>query len=540
MHVKSITIENLRCFQTAGLELQYPGREKEAGREDVVLPNINLLLGNNGAGKTSVLRALALAALSPVMPQSGFRPYRLVRRTGKAKGERTDEKEIKESNISAEVLLHDQDLKPDKLGTPRLQHMSVKLVIRSGNNDSLVSGNGSPSGEDLGIWEIMYDDKSPAFLVVGYSANRRVEEAKSVDIGAQQKERLLRYQRVASLFEPRVALVPLSFWLPSCEKERSKQVVTLVDQLLPEEASFTGEYKDGEYFFEVNGVPTPFDALSDGYRAYIGWVADLLYHIQMGASAGAKLAATAGLVMVDEIDLHLHPEWQRSVTSSLSAALPNLQFVFTTHSPIVAGSLNKENIFVLASEPSGGSTVRQYHRERIYGLDAEQILLSSYFNLKTTRAETFTSELRELAGKAGRGDKEAALDYAKKLAAATPPSPESPQQVLDDGHAARRKRLVFVGRFDRVLRVRTQVILLTVAALLLSAWAVVGLLPDRYFGGYVHVLLGGALAILAEIAALIVALISSRRSAVSPPKPPVPSAPDEAEESAPPVASGQG
>lgn len=519
MYVKSITIKNLRCFQSAELKLQYPGREKEKDQEDPILPNINLLIGNNGTGKTSVLRALALAALSPVMPQSGFRPYRLVRRTGKD--------EIEDSKITAEVLLHDQDLKEGKLDTPRHQRMSMKLVFRSGNNDTMVSENASPSGEDMGIWEIMYDDKSPAFLVVGYGANRRVEEAKSVDIGALQKERLLRYQRVASLFEPRVALIPLSAWLPSFEKEeknRYNQVVSLIDQLLPEEARFTGEYKDGEYLFELNGVQTPFDALSDGYRAYIGWVADLLYHIRMGTPSGTKLADTAGLVMVDEIDLHLHPEWQRSATASLSVALRNLQFVFTTHSPIVAGSLNKENIFVLKSEASGETTVHQY-RERIYGLDSEQILLSSYFNLKTTRAETFTNELRELSGKAGRGDKEAALTYAKRLAEVTPLSSGSPQKMEDEGYAARRKQLVFVSRFDKVLRLKTQASLCIVAAFLLALWTV-GVILNFSLRGYIHIILGSAITVIVEIIALIFSYQSAKRRA----KQAISSGSDQAEE----------
>jgi DNA repair exonuclease SbcCD ATPase subunit len=68
LYVKTLEVENLRCFKHAALEMQYPGKQQS----DVPnLPNINLLLGNNGMGKTTILRALALAALSPVMPQSG-------------------------------------------------------------------------------------------------------------------------------------------------------------------------------------------------------------------------------------------------------------------------------------------------------------------------------------------------------------------------------------------------------------------------------------------------------------------------------------
>jgi hypothetical protein len=111
----------------------------------------------------------------------------------------------------------------------------------------------------------------------------------------------------------------------------------------------------------------------------------------------------------------LHPEWQRSVISRISEALPNVQFIFTTHSPIVAGSLQRENIFVMETTGNGASVVKQYD-ERIYGLNAEQVLLSSYFNLATTRAEPFVDELKELSRQAGKGDLKAALAFMEKMA----------------------------------------------------------------------------------------------------------------------------
>ena len=516
MYVKSINIENLRCFRSAELELQYAGRKQGQGQQPI-LSNINLLVGDNGTGKTSVLRSLALAALSPVMPQSGFLPYRLVRRAGK--------EEIRESKISAEVFLHAQDLGLRNLDKPRSGRLSMKIGRRGANDDILLPGESMPSEEDP-IWEKMYEESS-AFFVVGYGATRRVEEAKNIDISAQQKARRLRYQRVASLFEPIVALVPLSYWLPALEKkdkERYKQVVEIINQILPDEASFTGEYEDEAYLFEVNGVNTPFDALSDGYRAYVGWVADLLYHLCTGEISRGKLTDSVGIVLVDEIDLHLHPEWQRSATASLSVAFPNLQFVFTTHSPIVAGSLNRENIFVMETDhDSGESSISQY-QEKIYGLDADSVLLSSYFNLKTTRAETFTSELLDLYSEAVSNkkdrheeatfDKEAYFAVADKLSDATPSPTDLRESLTTERRDERRKQLVFVGPSDMVLRKRPRVLLSIVAAIFLALWAV-GMLIARFsvnsgltLGGYIHVLLGSALIILAEVAVLAL----SRRS----------------------------
>ncbi len=411
--MKSIKIENLRCFREAELNLQYPGRELE---RELKLPNINLLLGDNGAGKTTVLRAIALASLFHIMPQSGFVPYYLVRRE-KPQNEQPDS-----ALIRAEVLLNEQDLESRSLGKSQSKiGIGGKIgigVVRHGDSEILMRFDPAAPSSDDWLWDPMFVDNSPAFLVVGYGASRRVEDSGRFDESARRKSRLLRYERVAGLFESYITLTPLESWLPNFKKEnpgRHKQVVNLIDRLLLEGASFAGDLEKGEYLFEMGGAKIPFGALSDGYRAYIGWIADLLYHICRGAPSGAKLVETRGIVLVDEIDLHLHPEWQRSVIPTISEALPNLQFVLTTHSPIVAGSLYHENIFVMETDKDGSSRVRQYE-EKIYGRSAEEILLSSYFDLKTTRAEPFVDELRDLSVKAGKGDLKAALAFMEKLA----------------------------------------------------------------------------------------------------------------------------
>ena len=79
MYVKSVSLSNLRCFREAVLELSHPDWVRDdspLGR----LPNVNLLLGMNGTGKTTILKALAIGVLSPVIQQSGYVPYYLVRR----------------------------------------------------------------------------------------------------------------------------------------------------------------------------------------------------------------------------------------------------------------------------------------------------------------------------------------------------------------------------------------------------------------------------------------------------------------------------
>ena len=265
----------------------------------------------------------------------------------------------------------------------------------------------------------IYEDDSPAFLVVGYGVNRKVEETVNFGFKENARRRRLRYQRVASLFEDNYGLVPLQSWLPEMQKSnpgRYKQVVNLINLISPDDMEFAGKFYEDEFYFNFRETEMPFGSLSDGYRHFIGWIADLLYHICMGAPRGKKLLDNHGLVLVDEIDLLLHPEWQRTVLQSLSEILPNLQFVFTTHSPIVASSVESRNIFVMETAADGSALIKQYD-ETIYGMTSEQVLLSSYFGLNTTRPESFVKdEIEPLSDKAIEGDQQAALEFMEKLA----------------------------------------------------------------------------------------------------------------------------
>src|SRR5262249_30633759 len=147
-----------------------------------------------------------------------------------------------------------------------------------------------------------------------------------------------------------------------------------------------------------------------GYRAFLGWVGDLLYHVCTTCPKGKRLVENKGIVMVDEIDLHLHPKWQMTVLPTVAKALPNLQFIVTSHSPLIAGSLEWMNIILMA--PSARQSIRPKRIETaIHGLDADQVLLTDFFGLESTRAPGKKRQLKDLTLQAREGDSEA----AKKL-----------------------------------------------------------------------------------------------------------------------------
>ncbi len=400
MYINSLILRDLRSLKLAEVDFRTP---TDSERDPALVPNVTLLLGDNGSGKTTILRAIALAVLGPVLPESGFVPQHLVRRAGKTTRP--------QAHAEAEVVLHWQDLGDRRPSADSLQ-LKLKTTIRRVRDFERVER----SQLDAPQLQEMYSERSPAFLLVGYGAARRVESSQTYDSSIRGKSRLVRYQRVASLFEEQVTLIPLVSWLPKYQRGnpgRYKQVTDLLRALLPEECRFTGKVERGEYLFTYRGTPVPFSALSDGYRAYLAWISDLLYHVCMGCPPGVKLTENRGVVLIDEIDLHLHPEWQLDVVPRLNSALPLLQFVITSHSPIVAGTLESTNIVVLQAS-SNGAIARRL-TERVHGLNAEQVLRSSYFGLETTRAKGSVNMLRTLARRAFEGDRKAAIEYVKHL-----------------------------------------------------------------------------------------------------------------------------
>ncbi|WP_176517536.1 AAA family ATPase [Pseudomonas faucium] len=96
----------------------------------------------------------------------------------------------------------------------------------------------------------------------------------------------------------------------------------------------------------------PVELLSDGIRNMIGMVADIAFRAtklngQLGALAARE---TPGIVLIDEVDMHLHPEWQQAVIPSLTKAFPKIQFIVTTHSPQVLSTVDSESVRMIRSE----------------------------------------------------------------------------------------------------------------------------------------------------------------------------------------------
>ena len=395
MYVDFVKMKNFRTFRNAKITFMHPDKDFSALKmPKPKFPNVNLLLGGNGFGKTTLLKAVALTALGPAVGDSGIFPYRLIRREP-----RTARKpQPSEAVLEAEFIPHEQDIAG---GINRMQ--SHVTVGRRGDLETL-----RWTHHEEKRWSPIFSAESESFFFVGYGASRRVEKKDQVDLGSRKASSFSRAQRVQGLFQDAYSLVPLSAWLQRENKGRYVQVRNLINRLLEgSHYEFDGSIEDGEYLFEREGQKIPFPALSDGYRAFLGWVGDLLYHVCKTCPSGKKLVDNKGIVMIDEIDLHLHPEWQMTILPTLAMVLPKIQFIVTSHSPLLVGSLEWMNIILMAPG-SHQSTEAKRVEFAVHGLDADQVLLTEFFGLESTRAPGRQRLLKELTLKARHGDKSAA------------------------------------------------------------------------------------------------------------------------------------
>lgn len=137
------------------------------------------------------------------------------------------------------------------------------------------------------------------------------------------------------------------------------------------------------------------DQLSDGIRNMVGMVADIAYRCyQLNPHLGARAALDAkGIVMIDEVDMHLHPSWQQLVIGQLQEAFPKIQFIVTTHSPQVLSTVPSECIRILDNgqvyaAPQGTKGAESSRLlERVFGTDSRPkndentVLLNTYLDL---------------------------------------------------------------------------------------------------------------------------------------------------------------
>ena len=423
MFIDCISLENVRTFAAQKtVTFNHPDRvysdDSHANQSlrQPQLKNVNLLFGENASGKTTLLEAIALASLGPAISDSRISPRPLIRFLPRIR-EPSHREMRKQAIICASLVLHGSEILSLRPGDANQIAESKLTVTQKGELERFES-----VGSANANWESIYRSDNESFFVVAYGATRRVEQKPDQIFLKCLPSSFVRVNRIESIVQEGYPLYPLQAWFPQMKpnSNRCKKIIELINGALGG-GHFTFEGRRAEddtkdYLFTRGGLDIPYRSLSDGYRAFLGWVADLLFHLDFACrNSDLDLDEISGVVLVDEIDLHLHPKWQMDVIGNISKTFPRLQFIFTSHSPLIAGSVEWMNITHLHLDKQHRTGVDVFEQS-IHGLDADQILVSDLFGLESTRAKPKQKRLHELNIRARRGDEDAARELISELA----------------------------------------------------------------------------------------------------------------------------
>ena len=293
--------------------------------------------------------------------------------------------------------------------------------------------------EDVKLFKehISSDEPKRGWLICGYGPHRRLSGAAS-----ELSERIPqdgRAARLITLFHEGAALTSSERWLlklhhyASIDKKGAaqrrldaiKQIINT--SLLHGDVQLHEITPDGVFFKTPFSAKIPFSDLSDGYRSVLALTLDVLRHVEYAfdiesvlEKKGDRWVVTAeGVVLIDEIDAHLHPSWQRTIGAWLHERFPNMQFIVTTHSPLIATRVSETEglvIRLVRRKEGKGEVVDVITEEGTFGLTADQNLTGPNFGLTSTRdvlAEEMAAEIERLRERARQ--KKATPTERKKL-----------------------------------------------------------------------------------------------------------------------------
>jgi predicted ATP-binding protein involved in virulence len=199
---------------------------------------------------------------------------------------------------------------------------------------------------------------------------------------------------------------PDDFCFPDPQLEAVRNALKV---FLPEFTDLTVRRSPLRMEIKKNGKKFIIDQLSDGEKCLIAMIGDLARRMAITNPVRENPLDGDGVVLIDEIDLHLHPKWQRIVVPRLIEVFPNCQFIISTHSPHVITHVHPDNLYVLKQTEAGAIAERP---SESYGKTVDRVL-EDLMGLATTRPDKVTKSLQELYELISLGQ----LEQAKQLLA---------------------------------------------------------------------------------------------------------------------------
>ena len=409
--IERLRLTNFRLFDTLDLNFH---------------PSLTVLVAPNGGGKTSILDALAISLRSFVTT---------MRRDAKSRGvQLQDVRRVRSSKemvdvfpteITTTALINRRELewtrRRDSRNAEDAPSKGDTLVLRAREiRDALVNHIEKPQSPRPDLPAIAYYGTGRLWNVK--TKVKRVEEELSLTTGAYVDALTPSsnywhfnqwYQRVTVEHASEARSGRPSPHAPGALLEVVERAVSAA--LRPVQWGSLGwDALQNELTIEhpIHGR-LPVSWASDGIRNVLGLVGDLAHRIARlnigeGALPRSPTPRAGGVVLIDEIDMHLRPEWQQVVLSSLRDAFPGIQFIVTTHSPQVLSTVPRECIRILEQAPGTGWRVR-IPEEQTEGV-ASALVMAAVMGVDGTPDNEHVRRLRDYGSliAAGQADSESA------------------------------------------------------------------------------------------------------------------------------------
>jgi predicted ATP-binding protein involved in virulence len=367
--IKSLTIENYKCFKKVECSFENDGKSTYQW---------NVFLGNNNSGKTNLLKTIAgLRASEITLPSS-----------------ETDKPEIKEL-------------------TPAFFHN--KTILRSINAKvnlyCEVTNYKKKWGLDSLSLKFSKISDMQDFIIYGYGVSRYPSSKGLNDYSSDDCDTL--FSRDASLINLKDWLLNLDYSSKNGQTEAGKRLTKikeiLTSEVFPEIEDFrcqSSEELQNYVEFLVKGVWCKYEDLGFGYQSMMSWMIDFCKRMFERYPKSENPLAESAIVLVDEIDLHLHPQWQRNVIPYLSKTFPNTQFFVTTHSPMVLQSAKGINLFVLKHNEEGVVSVERSDIHDFRGWTVEEILRETMGLQNDVHSDEYQRLIKEFNTSLDKNDRE--------------------------------------------------------------------------------------------------------------------------------------
>ncbi len=400
MHIHKLHISHVRGFQ----DLQF-----DFSRPDGSHAGWTVITGDNGSGKSTLLKCIAIVlagtdgarALQP-----GF--HRWVQ----------DGAPQSVGSITLEVARDDADDTLAESGKAPGPLFPAKVEFRNGGKETTLVRAVPPrkqrnySTPDRTIWS----SESRGYFCCGYGPFRRMFGA-SPDAVRQMAAPST--ERFVTMFNEAASLAEVDLWMKGLRHRELEskspgkvELETLLfvmrHDLLPNQVTVEGVDADGLWLKDRNGVRLAWSEMSDGYRSMLALLGDIVRHYfntygtadSFSRDAEGRVTfVRSGVVLIDEIDAHLHPEWQREIGFWLKKHFPRIQFIVTTHSPIICQAADPNGIFRLPEPGSKAAPFRLSDEDyaRAVRSKSDTILLGPAFGLENTRSPRAVEAREKLA-----------------------------------------------------------------------------------------------------------------------------------------------